>query len=134
MAWYWNPHTGGKKIPPAVQERVRQRILAHANRKYKGRFVRLDVRFRGRSATSTPTWSRPCRAECPGIGAKRASKCASGCSTRHCICAVCDSRAMKRNGVSRSTPTAMSGTSHAFLTPAMSTARRKRLSTLAPCI
>ena len=45
--WYYNPHTGGKKIPPIVQERIRRRILAHAGANYKGRYTRLDIRFRG---------------------------------------------------------------------------------------
>ena len=47
MPWVRDPHSGGVKIPPAVRERTRQRILAHANRKYKGKYSRLDVRFRG---------------------------------------------------------------------------------------
>jgi len=47
MPWYFSPHTGGKKIPPGVQERTRARVLAHAQRKYAGQYDRLDVRFRG---------------------------------------------------------------------------------------
>jgi len=47
MPWSRDPHSGGVKIPKAVQERTRQRILKYAERKYKGKFVRLDVRFRG---------------------------------------------------------------------------------------
>src|ERR1043166_6267135 len=42
-----DPHSGGVKIPPAVQERVRARIEAYANRRYGGKFTRLDIRFRG---------------------------------------------------------------------------------------
>ena len=30
MPWVYDPHSGGVKIPPAVQERTRQRILAYA--------------------------------------------------------------------------------------------------------
>src|ERR1017187_3509252 len=47
MPWYYNPHTGGKKIPPAVQERTRDRIVRYANQHHAGRFIRIDVRFRG---------------------------------------------------------------------------------------
>ena len=45
--WAYNPHTGGKKIPPTVQERTRRRILAYAEKHYKGKFIRIEVRFRG---------------------------------------------------------------------------------------
>jgi hypothetical protein len=45
--WVYDPHSGGVKISPAVQERTRQRILAHAEKHYKGKYTRLDIRFRG---------------------------------------------------------------------------------------
>jgi hypothetical protein len=45
--WVYNPHTGGKKIPPAVQQRTEQRILDYAAKNYPGQYTRLDVRFRG---------------------------------------------------------------------------------------
>lgn len=47
MPWVYSPHSGGKKIPEPVQERTRQRILAHAEKNYAGKFASLDVRFRG---------------------------------------------------------------------------------------
>jgi hypothetical protein len=47
MPWHYNPHTGGKRIPPQVQERTRARILAHAAKRYAGQYDRLDIRFRG---------------------------------------------------------------------------------------
>ena len=47
MPWYYNPHTGGKKVPPHLQERIRARITKHAAKQYAGRFDRIDVRFRG---------------------------------------------------------------------------------------
>lgn len=47
MTWVRDPHSGGVKIPKAVQERTRQRIVKYAERKCKGKFDRLDVRFRG---------------------------------------------------------------------------------------
>lgn len=46
--WTFNPHAGGKPIPPSVQERTRRRILAHAEAHYTGRFTRLEVSFRGK--------------------------------------------------------------------------------------
>lgn len=45
--WVYSPHSGGKGIPPAAQERTRQRILAHAEKHYSGKYIRIDVRFRG---------------------------------------------------------------------------------------
>jgi len=47
MPWVRDPHSGGVKIPKAVQERTRQRIVKYAEKKYKGKFTRLDIRFRG---------------------------------------------------------------------------------------
>ncbi len=45
--WMYDPHSGGRKIPDPSQERIRSRILAHANKTYAGKFDRIDVRFRG---------------------------------------------------------------------------------------
>ncbi len=45
--WVYDPHSGGVKIPPAVQERTRKRILAYAGKHYAGKYTRIDVRFRG---------------------------------------------------------------------------------------
>ncbi|MTW21304.1 hypothetical protein [Allochromatium palmeri] len=45
--WAYDPQSGGQKIPPAIQPRIRQRILDHADKHYAGRFNRIDVRFRG---------------------------------------------------------------------------------------
>jgi hypothetical protein len=45
--WMLSPHTGGKTVSPAVQDIVRQRILAHAERNYAGKYARIDVRFKG---------------------------------------------------------------------------------------
>ena len=47
MPWVYNPHVGGKPIPPQVQSRIRSRIVAHAATTSAGRYDRLDVRFRG---------------------------------------------------------------------------------------
>jgi len=46
--WVFDPHTGGKPIPPGAQERTRERILAHAVAHYSGAFTRLNVSFRGK--------------------------------------------------------------------------------------
>ena len=45
--WMFNPHAGGIKITPAMQETVRKRILKYANKNYAGKFTRIDVKFRG---------------------------------------------------------------------------------------
>ena len=47
MSWQLNPHSGGVKIPQAVQERTRQRLMAYAEKEYQGRYLSLDIRFRG---------------------------------------------------------------------------------------
>ena len=45
--WVYNPHTGGKSIPPFVKARTQQRILDYANKHYPGKFTRIEVRFHG---------------------------------------------------------------------------------------
>ena len=45
--WVYDPHTGGVKIPQAVRDRTRSRILAFAKKHYSGKYTRIDVRFRG---------------------------------------------------------------------------------------
>ena len=45
--WVYDPHSGGVKIPKAVQERTRYRIIAYAEKNFSGKFARIDVRFRG---------------------------------------------------------------------------------------
>jgi hypothetical protein len=45
--WVWNPHVGGKRIPPAVRERTEGRIRAYAESRYHGTFTRLVIRYRG---------------------------------------------------------------------------------------
>lgn len=47
MPWVYNPHSGGKKIPKAVQEQTEKRLRAFAERQYTGKFTRLGIRFRG---------------------------------------------------------------------------------------
>ena len=45
--WVYTPHLGGRTIPPAVRERTERRIVEHGQRRYAGRYTRLDVRFKG---------------------------------------------------------------------------------------
>jgi hypothetical protein len=45
--WVYDPQSGGKPIPKTVQERTRNRILAYAEANYRGRYTRLDIRFKG---------------------------------------------------------------------------------------
>lgn len=45
--WVYAPHSGGVKITPAVQERTRNRILSYAEQNFKGKYTRIEVRFRG---------------------------------------------------------------------------------------
>src|SRR5437773_1558204 len=47
MPWVYDPHSGGRKIPPAVRQRTEQRIRAYADQYFAGQFIRLDIRFRG---------------------------------------------------------------------------------------
>jgi hypothetical protein len=46
--WAFNPHAGGKPVPPDVQERTRQRILAHAKAHFSGSFTHIEVSFKGK--------------------------------------------------------------------------------------
>ncbi len=47
MPWVFNPNAGGRKIPENVQAQVRQRILAHAEKHYAGKYSSLAIRFHG---------------------------------------------------------------------------------------
>ncbi|MEA3348511.1 MAG: hypothetical protein U9Q39_05545, partial [Pseudomonadota bacterium] len=46
--WVYDPQSGGKKIPDATKPRIRQRILAHAQKHYAGKYNRIEVRFSGK--------------------------------------------------------------------------------------
>lgn len=43
----FDPDQGGVTIPKDVRERTTQRILAYAERHFKGHYTRIDVRYRG---------------------------------------------------------------------------------------
>lgn len=45
--WYFDPNSGGKKIPPAIQSIVEKRIQKVAEEQFEGHYTRLDIRFRG---------------------------------------------------------------------------------------
>ena len=47
MRWMFHPHSGGVKIPESLKEPTRRRLLAHAEKHYAGRYVLLDIRFKG---------------------------------------------------------------------------------------
>ena len=46
--WVYDPHSGGTKIPDRKKDRIRQRILKHAEVNYAGQYLRIEVRFRGK--------------------------------------------------------------------------------------
>jgi hypothetical protein len=45
--WVSDPDSGGKKIPESKQQEVRTRIERFAADSYTGKYVRLEIRFRG---------------------------------------------------------------------------------------
>lgn len=62
-----DPHSGGTRIPEKVRERVKQRLLKYGEEHYKGKYERLDIRFRGHfcyidayiDPKLPPDWPRP---------------------------------------------------------------------------
>jgi hypothetical protein len=44
--WIFDPGSGGKKIPQEVQEDIENRIHLVAREQFKGRYTRLEIRFR----------------------------------------------------------------------------------------
>ncbi|MGR9053428.1 MAG: hypothetical protein ACU84J_12340 [Gammaproteobacteria bacterium] len=45
--WVYDPHSGGVKIPETVKISTRNRILEYAQNHYSGKYIKIDVRFRG---------------------------------------------------------------------------------------
>ena len=45
--WTFSPHSGGTRVPAALQLDTRSRIEMYADRNYSGLYLRIDVRFRG---------------------------------------------------------------------------------------
>ncbi|MFN8497973.1 MAG: hypothetical protein U0641_08960 [Anaerolineae bacterium] len=63
--WVFDPDSGGKPISDAVKRRTDERIRRYAAEHFAGRYVRLDIRFRGHFCyidayrepePLTPTW------------------------------------------------------------------------------
>lgn len=46
-AWVFDPHSGGRTVPPTVRTEVEARIRRYAEQHFAGKYTRLDVRFRG---------------------------------------------------------------------------------------
>ena len=45
--WVYDPHSGGIKIPETGRVSTRKRILEYAKKHYSGKYLRIDIRFRG---------------------------------------------------------------------------------------
>lgn len=45
--WVFSPDSGGTKIPDTVKRDVEGRIRAVAEKHFKGKYIRLDIRFKG---------------------------------------------------------------------------------------
>jgi len=45
--WVFDPNSGGKKIPEPMRREIEKRIGKVAEEHFKGKYSRLDVRFRG---------------------------------------------------------------------------------------
>jgi len=45
--WFFNPDSGGVKIPDVVKSRIEFRIRKCAEENFSGKYTRLDIRFRG---------------------------------------------------------------------------------------
>jgi hypothetical protein len=47
MTWVRDPHAGGATITAALKGATPQRLMAHAQKHHTGRYLKLDLRFRG---------------------------------------------------------------------------------------
>lgn len=45
--WVFNPDSGGIKIPDSVKSDVERRINSVAEQHFKGKYIRLNIRFKG---------------------------------------------------------------------------------------
>lgn len=102
--WVYSPHSGGVRIPPAVQQRTEQRIRAYAERHYSGKFTRLDIRFRGAFCYIDAFTEPP----------------------SPCICADCDISRMKIRGPLRFTRIAMKSMNRPSSIPATTAEHPKK--------
>ena len=44
--WMFDPNSGGIKVPPTVQKDVEKRIRAIAEKEFKEKYTRLEIRFK----------------------------------------------------------------------------------------
>lgn len=45
--WVFNPDSGGIKIPDSVKSDVERRVNSVAEQHFKGKYIRLDIHFKG---------------------------------------------------------------------------------------
>ena len=45
--WMFDPHSGGRPVPPALKQSIVARVEAHAAKHYAGKYIRLEITFRG---------------------------------------------------------------------------------------
>jgi len=107
-AWVYDPHSGGVKIPPAVQQRTEQRIRSYAEAHYAGKFTRLGIRFRGAfcyiDAYTEPV--EPSASLLLAVDETREQSTLSGAGTYPYTCAGYGFSEMKNDGAWPSTLTA----------------------------
>ena len=88
--WMFDPNLGGIKIPPAVQADVEKRICAIAEKEFKGKYTRLEIRFKNQFCTLTriPSPFSP-MAGLPQIGMKLVKNMPNACAILPTIFVVC---------------------------------------------
>lgn len=59
--WIFSPNSGGKKIPDLVRIDVKKRINDVAEQQSKGKFVRLDLSFKGQFCGRVKTSAKKLR-------------------------------------------------------------------------
>ena len=45
--WMFDPHSGGKPVPPVLKQSITARLEGHAAKHYAGKFIRVEITFRG---------------------------------------------------------------------------------------
>jgi hypothetical protein len=132
--WMFNPHAGGKKILPATQDAVRNRILAHAEKKYKGKYSRIDIKFRGALCYMDAYQEPQVGKKHPTAAFGKLVKNLSTDSGTRLPTFVAYDTLTSTGGASPSTPTATSGTNRARSRMASGLGHRNRPLILAPSI
>lgn len=123
--WVKDPHSGGVKIPPAVQERVKQRILDYAAANYAGKYTRLGIRFRSQFCYIDAYTEPDVPLDFPSkeLGISREEYLERRRNTPF-NCVGCATLVMKKLGLWGFTPIAVKNTSLVCSEMAVSTARR----------